>query len=147
MRFGLSLIVFLESTVATGQVQNLLDRRKVVAAQQTSDVATMLQRIEKGIERGSVSEFSPYFSSQVQLSFLGQEQYYSSNQTTSVLQNYFKTMKPLSFTFSRFQDKGNNPYATGRLTYALKGNRESAQVYVSFARQDSKWVIAQFNIY
>ncbi len=147
MRFASCIIVLFVSTLAFGQVHNLLDRRKAIAVHQTSDAATMLQKIEKGIERGSVSEFSPFFSSQVYLSFLGQEGYYSSNQTTSVLQNYFQTMKPLSFSFSSYQDKGNNPYATGRLTYALKGTRESAQVYVSLARQESKWVITQFNIY
>ena len=147
MRFLSLVILLLVSEAADGQKNNLLDRRNTPAHPQRHDVLTVLQTIEKGIGRGFVSEFSRFFSSQVRLSFSEQEGYYSANQTTSVLQNYFQAVKPESFAFSSYEEEGPNPYATGRFTYVLKGYRESAQVYVSLTRRDSKWVITQFNIY
>lgn len=73
--------------------------------------------------------------------------YFSANQAASVLSEYLSVRKPIFFKFSRIHEKGTVPYATGRLVYIRKGNQESSQVYVSLTKQDSRWVINQFNVY
>jgi hypothetical protein len=77
----------------------------------------------------------------------GESGYFSANQTVSILQRYLSGRTSLSFEFSRYNDLGPTPYATGRLTSISRGRRESAQIYVSLRHQDSRWVITQFNIY
>ncbi|MBI4429878.1 MAG: DUF4783 domain-containing protein [Ignavibacteriales bacterium] len=130
------------------QANSFLDRKKPVPIVQEQGVKKIFESVEKGVSSGSVPSFSGYLGPQVHVNIAGQNDgYFSANQTRAVLQNYFLALKPVSFIFSRFQEKGENPYATGRLVYVLKGNRESVQVYVSLALHDSKWVISQFNVY
>lgn len=111
-------------------------------------VRSFFGQVQHGIISSSLTTSPSYFANQVSVSISGGESgYYSSNQVLSLLQNYFTTRKQPSFEFSRFHDEGPAPYATGRLTFTSKGNRESAQVYVSLVQQDSRWVISQLNIY
>ena len=77
----------------------------------------------------------------------GERGYFSNNQAASIVSGYFSERRSISFEFSRIHEKGAAPYATGRFVYVQKGNQESVQVYVSLKRQDSRWVIGQFNIY
>lgn len=111
-------------------------------------VEELFESIEKGLQSGSVTSFSENLGTQVFINISGGESgYFSANQFVSVLQNYFAHRKPLSFTFSRLNSSTTNPYATGRLSYQYKGNREYAQIYISLARRDSRWVVSQFSIY
>lgn len=134
------------STVTLAQVNSLLERQKPVP--QRADVRKVFDRVEAGVFTGSVHSFSGFFSPQVRVSISGKDDgYFSANQTAAVLQNYFAALKVSSFSFSRFQEKGDNPYATGRLAFVSKGNQESVQVYVALAFHESKWLISQFNVY
>lgn len=111
-------------------------------------IRTFLGQIEHGILNSTLTSTSAYFANQVLVNISGAENgYFSSNQVLSVLQNYFANRKLVSFEFSRFSDQGSAPYATGRYTFANRGNKESAQIYVALTQQDSRWVISQFNIY
>ncbi len=122
---------------------SLRDQRKPVA-----EVKTLFERIEQGIAGGTVSMFGSDFAKQVSMSIGGGENgYFSTSQAFSILQNYFSNHKPIQFSFSRMNEGAAVPFATGRLSFLAKGNRESAQVYVSLKKQDSEWVISQFNIY
>ena len=115
---------------------------------QQLDVRRVFDQIERSISTSSLSSVPFSFARQVYVNITGGETgYFSQNQVVSVLQSYFVRRTPLSFEFSRYNDEGPTPYATGRLTYVVRGRRETAQVYVSLAFQDSEWVISQFNIY
>jgi hypothetical protein len=115
---------------------------------QQVDVRKVFAQIERSISASSLSSVPVSFARQVYVNITGGESgYFSQNQVVSVLQSYFVRRAPLSFEFSRYNDEGPTPYATGRLTYVVRGRRETAQVYVSLAIQDSEWVISQFNIY
>ena len=133
---------------ALSQVNTFMERQRPVIVGQRPDVKNVFKTVEKGVSSGSIVSFSNRFGPQVHVSITGKDEgYFSANQTTSVLQSYFVPLKPVSFTFSRFHEKGENPYATGRLTYIARGNQESVQIYVSLALHDSEWVIGQFNMY
>lgn len=143
---------------ASGQVRPIQQRKMkkdsligeevVRFSPQQVAVRSFFGKIQHGILTSSLASSPSYFANQVSVNISGGESgYYSANQVLSLLQNYFLTRKPAGFEFSRFHDRGPAPYATGRLTFNTKGNRESAQVYVSLVQQDSKWVISQLNIY
>lgn len=115
---------------------------------QQAEARKLFGQIELAIVNASFITSSSSFAQQVFVNMSGGESgYFSANQTVSILQRYLSSRTSLSFTFSRFNDAGSTPYATGRLTSLLRGRRESAQIYVSLRHQDSKWVITQFNIY
>jgi len=108
----------------------------------------ILAEIQSGIAKGDASLFSQYLGPQVYMSLRGSEGgYYSANQALYVLQNFFSVHQPISFTFSTQGEIEDNPFATGRGFFAARGLRESAQVYVSLARSEGRWVVAEFNIY
>jgi hypothetical protein len=115
---------------------------------QQAEVRKLFGLIEQRIVNASIASASANFAQQVFVNLSGGESgYFSSNQTVSILQRYLSSRTSLSFEFSRFNDTGSTPYATGRLTSISRGRRESAQIYVSLRHQDSRWVISQFNIY
>ncbi|GEM_PF-1113549 len=117
-------------------------------SQQQRDVRALFGQIQHGLLNLSLLSSPSLFANQVSVSIRGGETgYYSANQVLSVLQEFFAGKKPSTFEFSRFEDEGPTPYATGRLTYIAKANRESVQVYVSLVQQDGKWLLGQVNIY
>ncbi len=119
-----------------------------ILIQQYSKVLSIFHNIEYGIRMCTVEGFQRDLGAIVSIAIGSSERgYFSMNQAASVLSGYFSGRKSISFEFSRIHEKGNAPYATGRLVYVKKGNQESVQVYVSLTRQDSRWVINQFNIY
>ena len=119
-----------------------------VEAVQYPEARALLQKVERGIVGGSAETFNVNFGKQVSMTITGAESgYYSAGQASLILQNFFSTRKPTQFVFSRINDTVASPYATGRLSFIRRGNRESVQVYVSLTRQESQWVITQFNIY
>jgi hypothetical protein len=130
------------------QAKESIPNSNVRIDKQHSDVSDILKKIEWGIKNGSVDEFEKELGIIVSIAIgSGERGYYSMNQAASMLSNYFSGRRPITFMFSRIHEKGSVPYATGRFVYVHKGNQESAQVYVSLTRQDSRWVINQFNIY
>jgi hypothetical protein len=128
--------------------KEVLDTPSVRLDQQRSKVLAVFKNIEYGIRKCVVEEFYKEFGTIVSITIgSGERGYFSMNQAQSVLTGYFSGRRPVSFEFSRIHENGITPYATGRLVYIQKGNQESVQVYVSLTRQDSRWVINQFNIY
>lgn len=126
----------------------LLDKGSQVTDIQVRQAKALLETIEAGIAEGNISSFSKHFDKQVFVNITkGESGYFSSNQTSSLLHHYIAGRKIVSFRFSRVNEKGISPYATGRLVTLYRGSQESAQIYVSCSWQDSRWVIGQFNIY
>jgi hypothetical protein len=115
---------------------------------QRSKISEIFQKVEQGIRTNSIDEFEKDLGAIVAIAVGSNERgYFSANQASSVLAGYFTGRRFISFEFTRIYEKGNEPYATGRFMYSLKGNQESAQIYVSLTRQETRWVINQFNIY
>jgi len=116
--------------------------------QQNSKVLAIFQNVEYGIRTCRIEEFERELGTMISIAIgSGGRGYFSANQAASVLSEYLSVHKPILFEFSRIHEKGTVPYATGRLVYIRKGNQESSQVYVSLTKQDSRWIINQFNIY
>ncbi len=112
------------------------------------EAEALFQKIEDGIQHGSVTEFSRFYGSIVYVTLLSHESdYFSPNQTEGILSNFFSTHKCTSFSFSRIKSHSRSPYATGRYVYIEKGRQESVQVYVLLGLHGNKWMITQFNIY
>jgi hypothetical protein len=153
----LIIVIMLFSFSSAAQVQQPSDARpkKEIPGtpsfrmdQQQSKKSAVFQHIENGIRKSTVEEFEKDLAALISIAIgSGQHGYFSKNQAASVLSGYFSGRRPVSFEFSRTHEQGAAPYATGRFVYVQKGNQESVQVYVSLTRQDSRWVISQFNIY
>jgi hypothetical protein len=149
------IILFSFSSAAQVQQQSEARLKKEIpgrssfsVSEQRSELMAVFQRIENGIRKSTVEEFEKELAALISIAIgSGPRGYFSKNQAASVLSGYFSVRRPVSFEFSRIQEQGAAPYATGRLVYIQKGNQESVQVYVSLTRQNSRWVISQFNIY
>lgn len=151
------LIILLVSSAAFAQVKtNSLTGRKDITlknhksgtTEADSLIKEIFKKIESGLKANSIDFFKDEFGDIVSMTIGPDEHgYYSANQSVSVLVNYFSERRLSSFEFSAISEKDNVPYATGRFTCIQKGIKKTAQVYVSLTRQDSSWVISQFNIY
>jgi hypothetical protein len=115
---------------------------------QHTPIAEIFRKVEQGLQNNAMNKFKKELGEIVSMTISsGEHGYYSSNQAVSVLVSYFSDRRVISFEFSRIHEKDSVPYATGRFIYVQKGIQKSVQVYVSLTRQDSLWVISQFNIY
>ncbi len=119
-----------------------------LALLQTQHKNEIFRIVQESVASGEMSELLRNIGSHVYLNIRGVESgYYSANQAQFVLQNYFNLHKPLSFSFTSYGESGGSPFATGRGSINVKGNREFIQVYVLLSRQKDRWIISQFNIY
>ena len=115
---------------------------------QTDEVRSLFNSVEAALVAGNTRSLSPLFAKQVSMTLRGSESgFFSSAQALTILKNFFSSRKPAQFSFSKLNEAAPHPYATGRLDFVSRGSKESVQVYVSLALQDSAWVISQFNIY
>jgi hypothetical protein len=123
-------------------------RRDTQIPTQKSAQRQILAEIQAGIAKGDVGVFAKHLGTQVYMSLKDSERgYFSANQALYVLQDFFSVHRPISFTFSTQGEIEDSPFATGRGFFIARGLRESAQVYVSLARSEGRWVVAEFNIY
>jgi hypothetical protein len=153
----LIVVIILFSFSSAAQVQQQSEARpkketpgapSFLSDQQHSKMSAVFHRIEDGIHKSTVEEIEKDLAALVSIAIgTGQRGYFSKNQAVSILSGYFSGRRPVSFDFSRIHEQGTVPYATGRFVYVQKGNQESVQIYVSLTKQDSRWVISQFNIY
>ncbi len=126
----------------------LLDKGSRLPEAQSAKIQELFKAVETGILQGDIAKFSRYFDKQIFVNISsGESGYFSTEQAASLLQHYVATRKIISFRFSRLNDRGLTPYATGRLVSIYRGIQESAQVYVSCSQETKEWVIGQFNIY
>jgi hypothetical protein len=133
--FIIATVLFLSSTLFADSFNIKEDKIDIIFSE-----------IEKGFLNGNVAVFSTYLSSQNYLSLSnGISGYYSANQSFYVLQEFFKLHKPISFRYSA-KSEGKNPYATGFLTYELRGKRETAQVFIALEFAVNSWKISQITI-
>ncbi len=112
------------------------------------DYRSIFSNVQKGFSSGSIGLLSRHLGPQVYVNLRGGESgYYSGNQASIVLENYVRSQKIVSFTFTTIGESESNPYATGSAGFNVRGSREYAQVYVSLSLVGNRWVISQINIY
>lgn len=78
--------------------------------------------------------------------FTGINGYYSSEQAYLILESFFSTYTPISFSYSSRNFSIRNPYGFGPFTYERRGRRGSAEMFVSLALVDERWVINQITV-
>ena len=111
-------------------------------------VSIVFNDVESGLVSNSVNFAAKHFSRQIYISLQGAESgYFSMNQAMYILENYFTARKVINFKFTTTKLSGEVPYATGGGYFTLKGKQDLFQVYISLAKNDSRWVITQFNVY
>lgn len=119
-----------------------------IALSQLTEGEEVFRAIQRGLLNNDFDELARHFGKHIYLNIRSIESgHYSANQAQFVVQNFFNMHKPLSFSFTTYGESGGAPYATGRGSINVKGNREYIQVYVSLSKQKDRWVISQFNIY
>jgi hypothetical protein len=107
----------------------------------------IFKEIESGIKDGKVDRITKYFGQQTYFSFSnGINGYYSNNQAFYVLEDFFKLYRVTSFKFDYIKSDKNNGHATGNYNYDNRGQRSTAQVYISLKKIGSNWIITQFTI-
>jgi hypothetical protein len=141
----IQLVEAQERTVVPPAAKSVHTKSEIKRQQEADD---LLHRIELGIANASVETFSDAFGVSLSLSVGAAERgLFSANQAKAILSEYFSGRRITSFSFSRIKYSSINPYATGRIVFIMKGNQESAQVYVLLSLQSAHWKISQFNIY
>jgi len=139
------LIVLLPLSVLFSQTSNFTGKNETKKGTQQEEL--IFKEIESGIKDGSVERISKYFGQQTYFSFSnGINGYYSSNQAFYVIEDFFKIYRVTSFKLDHIKSDNNHSYATGKYSYDNKGQRSSAQVYISLKKIGTKWMITQFTI-
>jgi len=139
------LIILLPLSVLFSQSSNLAEKTDTKKDAQQEEL--IFKEIELGIKEGNVERISKYFGQQTYFSFSnGVNGYYSSNQAFYVIEDFFKLYRVTSFKLDHIKSDKNHSYATGKYNYDNKGQRSTAQVYISLKKIGTNWIITQFTI-
>ena len=133
------------SSILYPQSSNLIKKNETDKIAQQDEL--IFKEIETGIREAEVTKISKYFGQQTYFSFSnGINGYYSNNQAFYVVDDFFKLYRVISFKFDHIKSDKNNSYATGKYNYDNRGQRSSAQVYISLKKIGNNWNITQFTI-
>lgn len=139
------LLVLLSLSISFSQTSNLTRKNETKRDNQQEEL--IFKDIEAGIKDANVERISKYFGQQTYFSFSnGINGYYSSNQAFYVVEDFFNLYKVTSFKFDYVKVDKNNSHATGKYNYDNKGQRSTAQVYISIKKIGNNWIITQFTI-
>ena len=146
MKKLLYIIIFLLTVSNTfAQTSNLTRYKETKKVDQQEDL--IFKEIESAIKNADVNKISKYFGQQTYFSFSnGINGYYSSNQAFYVVEDFFNLYKVTSFKFDYVKVDKTNSHATGTYNYDNKGQRSTAQVYISLKKIGNNWIITQFTI-
>jgi hypothetical protein len=107
----------------------------------------LLLGAKDALSSGNVGFLRPHLGQKVYLNlFTGINGYYSSGQAFLILESLFSTYQPISFSFSSRNFSIRNPYGFGPITFERRGRRETAELFLSLANVNGKWVISQVTI-
>lgn len=134
------------------QLRAPLQRQRLIPSQGKDAVPVAAMKIfglvEENLGRGNVGPLSEYFAPSVSMQLRGGEAgYHSATQAYYILASFLKTRKPVSVSFSTYGSTEGGPYATGAALFAVKGMRETLQVYIALHRSGERWMISHLNIY
>lgn len=139
------ILLLLSFSVTFSQTSNLTRKTDTKKSSQQDEL--IFKEIESGINEGNIERISKYFGQQTYFSFSnGINGYYSSNQAFYVVEDFFKLYRVTSFKLDNIKNNNNHSYATGKYNYDNKGQRSTAQVYISLKKIGNNWIITQFTI-
>lgn len=139
------IIIVLSFSISFSQTTNLTRKSETKKVNQQEE--KIFEEIESAIKDADVDDLSKYFGQQTYFSFSnGTNGYYSNNQAFYVVEDFFKLYKVTSFKFDYVKIDKNNSHATGKYNYDNKGQRSTAQVYISIKKIGTNWIITQFTI-
>ena len=139
------ILLLLSFSVTFSQTSNLTRKTDTKNSSQQDEL--IFKEIESGINEGNIERISKYFGQQTYFSFSnGINGYYSSNQAFYVVEDFFKLYRVTSFKLDNIKNNNNHSYATGKYNYDNKGQRSTAQVYISLKKIGNNWIITQFTI-
>ena len=122
--------------------------RSTLEVRVEGNAAGIFRDIQEGIRKGDLNAYSRHFARQVYLNLPGRDGgYFSENQASYILKDYFRQQRPLGFKFSTMSEEETTPFATGGGTFFHRGNAEIFQVYVALKKSDDRWLIAQFSVF
>lgn len=139
--------VFLQPVDATANARAAVQRTTGDADQSEREARELLLGAKDALSSGNVRFLKPRLGGKVYLNlFTGINGYYSSAQAFLILESFFSTYTPISFSFSSRNFSIRNPYGFGPLTYERRGRRGTAELFISLAVIDGSWVINQITI-
>lgn len=142
-----SASVHLQPTDAGAAARSSLRTAVSDADQSEREARKLLLGAKDALSSGNVRFLKPRLGGKVYLNlFTGINGYYSSAQAFLILESFFSTYTPISFSFSSRNFSIRNPYGFGPLTYERRGRRGTAELFISLAVIDGKWVINQITI-
>lgn len=148
MRSLISIAFSLAILLGCGRLPAQKLRSSPVQERNTPATAPIFREIQAGLRSGDVGSFSRYLAKQVYLNLSDVESgFFSDNQASYILKDYFKARRIVSFKFSTISEVEGTPFATGGGTYLRRGNSEILQVYVAMKKSGDRWVIAQFSVF
>lgn len=111
------------------------------------DARELLLDAKDALSSGNIRYLRARLGGKVYLNlFTGINDYYSAEQAYLILESFFSTHTPISFSFSSRNFSIRNPYGFGPLTYERRGRRGSAEMFISLAQVGDRWVINQITI-
>jgi hypothetical protein len=122
-------------TVAPSQEKDAVEARR------------LLVRVGEAIASGDSRSISAQLNAKVFLTlFTGESGYYSAEQATYILRNFFQAHIAVSFSFHNTNVTGESAFGVGTLTFTKRGQRGSAQVFISLAAGKQSWRITQITV-
>ena len=111
------------------------------------DARELLLNAKDALSSGNIRYLRARLGGKVYLNlFTGINGYYSAEQAYLILESFFATYTPISFSFSSRNFSIRNPYGFGPLTYERRGRRGSAEMFISLAQVGDRWVINQITV-
>ncbi len=108
----------------------------------------VLKDVEEGIINGDANLFASSIAPQIYINLSNSDEgYFSSNQSSFVIQHFLSASRLATFHFSTIRSDDSSAYATGGGTVVRRGFAEIIQVYVSLKYQNGAWLLTQFNVY
>ena len=120
-----------------------------LAQQQQDEVRAreLLMRAKDALSSGNVEFLRQYLAPKTYLNlFTGVNGYFSNEQAWLILESFFLTYEPVSFSFSSRNFSIRNPYGFGPFTYQRRGQRGTAEIFLSLANLHDDWKFSQITI-
>jgi len=118
-----------------------------IISQSKPDGMKTLTKIEAAFNEGNVGEISEFIGDKTYFSFTSDlSGYYSYSQIYNVLNDYFKTYKPIKFRFASKNTSTDSPFGWGELVYLKNGVRNSHKIFISLQQSGPNYYISQISI-
>ena len=115
--------------------------------QSEREARELLLGAKDALSSGNIRFLKPRIGQKVYLNlFTGINGYYSSEQAYLILESFFSTNTPISFSYSSRNFSIRSPYGFGPFTYERRGRRGLAEMFVSLALVNERWVINQITV-